>query len=145
VRNLTLRVLEIGSGGCNAALMAQITGEAGEVTTVDIDPEVTSRASGCLAEARYTRVNVVLGDAEDGVKEHAPYDRIIVTAGVAGTARRMTGMPRLAGRAAVSLPRIGVVIVTMGTRRRSWTPCWSRSRGRAYGRPMSWSSPMQHR
>ncbi|HVB46235.1 MAG TPA: methyltransferase, FxLD system [Streptosporangiaceae bacterium] len=76
-----MRVLEIGSGGYNAALMAEITGEAGEVTTVDIDPDVTSRASGCLTEAGYARVNVVLGDAEDGVKEHAPYDRIIVTAG----------------------------------------------------------------
>ena len=62
-----MRVLEIGSGGCNAALMAEIVGEAGEVTTVDIDPDVTGRASGCLSEAGYARVNVVLGDAEDGV------------------------------------------------------------------------------
>ena len=76
-----MRVLEIGCGGYNAALMAEITGKDGEITTVDIDPDVTSRASRCLAEAGYARVRVVLGDAEDGVKEHAPYDRIIVTAG----------------------------------------------------------------
>lgn len=29
----------------------------------------------------YSRVNVVLADAENGVPEHAPYDRIIVTVG----------------------------------------------------------------
>lgn len=76
-----MRVLEIGSGGYNAALMAELTGAAGEVTTVDIDPHVTGRASRFLAEAGYGRVNVVLGDAEHGVSEHAPYDRIVVTAG----------------------------------------------------------------
>lgn len=46
------RVLEIlGSGGYNAALMAELVGPTGEVTTVDIDPHVTARArrflSGC--------------------------------------------------------------------------------------------------
>jgi protein-L-isoaspartate(D-aspartate) O-methyltransferase len=76
-----MRALEIGSGGYNAALMAELAGEAGEVTTVDIDPDVAGRARRCLAEAGYARVNVVLGDAEDGVEEYAPYDRIIVTAG----------------------------------------------------------------
>jgi protein-L-isoaspartate(D-aspartate) O-methyltransferase len=78
---LGMRALEVGSGGFNAALMAELAGQAGEVTTVDIDPEVTGRAARCLADAGYARVNVVLADAEDGVKEHAPYDRIIVTAG----------------------------------------------------------------
>jgi protein-L-isoaspartate(D-aspartate) O-methyltransferase len=77
-----MRCLEIGSGGYNAALMTELVGAAGEVTTVDIDPDVTGRASRCLAAAGYGQVNVVLADAEDGVKEHAPYDRIIVTVGV---------------------------------------------------------------
>jgi protein-L-isoaspartate(D-aspartate) O-methyltransferase len=76
-----MRCLEIGSGGYNAALMAELAGESGQVTTVDIDPEVTSRAAGCLAEAGYHRVSVVLADAEHGAQEHAPFDRIIVTAG----------------------------------------------------------------
>lgn len=76
-----MRVLEIGSGGYNAALMAELVGEHGQVTTVDIDPEVIDRVRDCLIEAGYSRVNVVLADAEGGVPEHAPYDRIIVTAG----------------------------------------------------------------
>ncbi|MEU6997313.1 methyltransferase, FxLD system [Nonomuraea sp. NPDC046570] len=74
-----MRALEIGSGGYNAALMAELVGEEGEVTSVDIDPEVIDRARRCLAEAGYARVRAVLADAEDGVPEHAPYDRVIVT------------------------------------------------------------------
>jgi protein-L-isoaspartate(D-aspartate) O-methyltransferase len=76
-----MRCLEVGSGGYNAALMAELVGEAGEVTTVDIDPDVTERAQRCLAESGYHQVRVVLADAEAGVVDHAPYDRIIVTAG----------------------------------------------------------------
>jgi protein-L-isoaspartate(D-aspartate) O-methyltransferase len=77
-----MRCLEVGSGGYNAALMAELVGPTGEVTTVDIDPDVADRARRFLDGAGYRRVNVVLADAEDGVTEHAPYDRIVVTVGV---------------------------------------------------------------
>ncbi|WP_433498546.1 methyltransferase, FxLD system [Sphaerimonospora sp. CA-214678] len=76
-----MHVLEIGSGGYNAALIAEIVGDSGEVTSVDIDPDIVARARDCLSAAGYDRVKVVLADAEDGVPEGAPYDRIIVTAG----------------------------------------------------------------
>lgn len=76
-----MKCLEIGSGGYNAALMAEVVGSHGSVTTVDIDSEVTERARRLLDEAGYSRVNVVLGDAENGVAEHGPYDRIVVTVG----------------------------------------------------------------
>ncbi|MFW6639918.1 methyltransferase, FxLD system [Nocardiopsis algeriensis] len=75
------RVLEIGSGGYNAALISEIVGDAGEVTTVDIDAEVTDRARSFLAGTGYPRVRVVCADADDGVPQYGPYDRIIVTAG----------------------------------------------------------------
>src|SRR5262249_49145045 len=94
-----MRCLEIGSGGYNAALMAELAGPTGEVTTVDIDPDVTERARRCLASAGYERVNVVLADAEHGVADHAPYDRIIVTVGVwdvpPAWARQLTGQGRI--------------------------------------------------
>ncbi|BEL10784.1 hypothetical protein Q0Z83_089750 [Actinoplanes sichuanensis] len=76
-----MSVLEIGSGGYNAALIAEIVGPGGHVTTVDIDPGVVQRAKQCLARAGYERVSVVQADAEHGVDEHAPYDRIMVTVG----------------------------------------------------------------
>ncbi|WP_436499603.1 methyltransferase, FxLD system [Actinokineospora sp. HUAS TT18] len=76
-----MRVLEIGSGGYNAALIAELVGESGQVTSVDIDPAVVERARRCLDATGYDRVEVVLGDAEYGVAGRAPFDRIIVTAG----------------------------------------------------------------
>src|ERR1700761_1525146 len=53
------RVLEIGSGGYNAALLRELVGPSGSVTTVDIDPDVTGRARACLAAAGYEGVTVV--------------------------------------------------------------------------------------
>jgi len=75
-----MRVLEVGSGGYNAALIAELVGACGEVTTVDIDSDVVDRARQCLAAAGYRQVNIVLADAEGGVPDHAPCDRVIVTA-----------------------------------------------------------------
>ncbi|WP_201847331.1 methyltransferase, FxLD system [Myceligenerans indicum] len=74
-----MRVLEIGSGGVNAAYLAELVGPSGEVVTVDIDPEVTDRARQFLDAASYKGVTVVTGDAEHGVPDHAAYDRIVVT------------------------------------------------------------------
>lgn len=75
-----MRVLEIGSGGVNAAYLAEIVGPEGLVVTVDIDHDVTARAEKFLAETGYDqRVRVVTADGEYGVADHAPYDRVLVT------------------------------------------------------------------
>jgi protein-L-isoaspartate(D-aspartate) O-methyltransferase len=74
-----MNVLEIGSGGFNAALLAELVGADGRVTSVDIDPDIVTRARIALKTAGYEQVNVVCADAEYGVREHGPYDRIIVT------------------------------------------------------------------
>lgn len=76
-----MRVLEVGSGGCNAAMIAELVGESGSVVSLDIDPDIVESARGYLDAAGYERVAVVLGDAEYGYESGALYDRIIVTAG----------------------------------------------------------------
>lgn len=76
------RVLEIGSGGYNAALMAELVGPAGHVTTLEIDPAVSERAARFLTEAGYYRVRVVTADAEHlpaGVVPDGGFDAIVVT------------------------------------------------------------------
>ncbi|MBB5494820.1 methyltransferase, FxLD system [Nocardiopsis metallicus] len=75
------RVLEIGSGGYNAALLAELVGPEGEVTTMDIDAEVVDRARQCLDRAGYGRVRTVCGDGVFGAPDFGPYDRLIVTVG----------------------------------------------------------------
>lgn len=77
-----MRALEIGSGGYNAALMAEVVGPEGEVVSLDIDPEVTERAERLLSEAGYNRVKVLTGDGTYGAAELAGeggFDTIIVT------------------------------------------------------------------
>jgi protein-L-isoaspartate(D-aspartate) O-methyltransferase len=72
------RVLEIGAGtGYNAALLEQVVGPGGRVTTIDIDPETATRARRAL---KGTGVKVVTGDGREGYAARAPYDRIILTA-----------------------------------------------------------------
>ncbi|MFG3153933.1 methyltransferase, FxLD system [Streptomyces sp. NPDC048219] len=76
------RILEIGSGGYNAALITELVGPTGHVTTLDIDPAVTERAACFLAEAGYDAVDVVTADAEhlpDEVVPEGGFDAIIVT------------------------------------------------------------------
>jgi protein-L-isoaspartate(D-aspartate) O-methyltransferase len=78
------RVLEIGAGtGYNAAIIAEIVGDAGSVTTIDIDPTITNDARVHLTEAGYARVDVVTGDGWQAWLPSAPYDRIVVTASAA--------------------------------------------------------------
>jgi protein-L-isoaspartate(D-aspartate) O-methyltransferase len=75
-----MRVLEIGSGGYNAALIAELVGPHGQVTSIDIDTEIVDRARTGLARTGYAdRVDLAVGDAEYGHPDGAPYDRIIVT------------------------------------------------------------------
>lgn len=78
-----MSVLEIGSGGYNAALLAEVVGPGGRVVSVDIDQEVTDRARALLDATGYgSRVTVVQADAENPLPELGePVDAILVTVG----------------------------------------------------------------
>lgn len=77
-----MRVLEVGSGGYNAALLAEVVGDRGRVVSVDIDPDIVGRAAGLLEQTGYGgRVRVLHADAEHGVPGEGLFDRILVTVG----------------------------------------------------------------
>ena len=77
-----MRVLEIGAGtGYNAALLAELVGPSGEVTTVDIGEEIAAEARERLARAGYPRATVIVADGAAGWPPNAPYDRIELTVG----------------------------------------------------------------
>jgi protein-L-isoaspartate(D-aspartate) O-methyltransferase len=81
------RVLEIGAGtGYNAALISHIVGPSGQVTSVDIDPELVATAREHLAAAGFREVTVACADGAGGYPPGAPYDRIIATVGVSDLA-----------------------------------------------------------
>jgi protein-L-isoaspartate(D-aspartate) O-methyltransferase len=71
------RVLEIGTGsGYQAAVLAEL---CDSVYTIEIIPQLGKSAAGVLRDLGYTGVRVRIGDGYEGWKEHAPFDRIIVT------------------------------------------------------------------
>lgn len=103
-----MRVLEIGSGGLNAAYLAELVGEHGEVVTVDIDPVVTERAHRLLDEHGYGRVRVVTADAAEPIPELGEVDVVMVTAGAWDIAPVWTAQLKPGGRLVVPLRMRGL-------------------------------------
>jgi protein-L-isoaspartate(D-aspartate) O-methyltransferase len=105
------RVLEIGAGtGYNAALISHIVGPSGQVTSVDIDPELVATAGEHLARAGFSEVRVVCADGAGGDPEHAPYDRIIATVGVSDLAPAWLAQAVPQGRIVVPLDVRGIQV-----------------------------------
>jgi len=72
------RVLEVGTGsGYQAAVLARL---AREVVTIERYRTLAETARKRIARLGIGNVAVIAGDGLAGVPEHAPYDRIIVTA-----------------------------------------------------------------
>ncbi|BAG20678.1 MULTISPECIES: methyltransferase, FxLD system [Streptomyces] len=103
-----MRVLEIGSGGLNAAYLAELVGEHGEVVTVDIDPVVTERAHRLLNEHGYDRVRVLTADAAEPIPELGEVDVVMVTAGAWDIAPAWTAQLKQGGRLVVPLRMRGL-------------------------------------
>ncbi|MFH8884445.1 methyltransferase, FxLD system [Streptomyces californicus] len=77
-----MHVLEVGSGGYNAELLAHLVGDRGRVVSVDLDPFVVRRAERLCAEAGSGRVTAVLGDGSLGAPGQVPpggFDAVIIT------------------------------------------------------------------
>jgi protein-L-isoaspartate(D-aspartate) O-methyltransferase len=75
------RFLEVGVGsGYGTALAREVVGSEGLVVAVEIDAATLAFARENLQRAGYTDVVLVRGDGGLGYPEHAPYDRICVTA-----------------------------------------------------------------
>jgi protein-L-isoaspartate(D-aspartate) O-methyltransferase len=72
------RVLEIGTGsGYQAAVLAEL---AGRVYSIELVLELARTAAEKLWRLGYRNVAVRHGDGYQGWPEHAPYDRIVLTA-----------------------------------------------------------------
>ena len=76
------RVLDVGSGsGWTTALLAHLVGPTGEVIGVELEPELVTFGTANLAATHQPWARIqqtapgVLGDPD-----HAPYDRILVSA-----------------------------------------------------------------
>jgi protein-L-isoaspartate(D-aspartate) O-methyltransferase len=72
------RVLEVGTGlGYQAAVLAEL---GARLWTVEVVEEFASEAGMRLSKLGYEGISLRVGDGSRGWPEHAPFDRILVTA-----------------------------------------------------------------
>ncbi|MBT2326649.1 protein-L-isoaspartate(D-aspartate) O-methyltransferase [Variovorax paradoxus] len=71
-------VLEIGTGlGYQSAILAEL---AQQVYTIELIEELAKQARARLARLGYANVKIKIGNGSHGWPEHAPFDKVIVTA-----------------------------------------------------------------
>jgi protein-L-isoaspartate(D-aspartate) O-methyltransferase len=97
-------VLEIGTGsGYQAAILAET---AARVCTVEVIPELSAGARALLEERLgYRNILFKVGRGQEGWSEHAPFDRILLTAAPAEFPR---GLFDQLGEGGIALAPIGV-------------------------------------
>ena len=102
------RVLEVGAGtGYHAATIAEAVGLEGRVYAIERVEALVRLARKNLSAAEYSgRVMIVQGDGSLGCPDHAPYDRILVTA--AG--------PRIPPPLSEELVEGGILLIPIGAR-----------------------------
>jgi protein-L-isoaspartate(D-aspartate) O-methyltransferase len=94
------RVLEVGTGlGYQAALMAELGAELWSVEIV----EEFAAAAGLRFDALGIAVSLRVGDGSRGWAEHAPFDRILVTAAAAEPPQALLDQLAEGGRMVVPL------------------------------------------
>ncbi len=75
------KILEVGTGsGWQAGLIGKMVGKKGTVYTIERIEVLADFAKDNLEKVKLKNVKVFVGDGSSGLKEFAPYDRIIVTA-----------------------------------------------------------------
>lgn len=93
------RVLEIGTGsGYQAAVLGKL---AARVYSIEIVPPLAERARETLARLGYRNVEVRTGNGYLGWPEHAPYDRIMVTAAPEEVPAALVEQLEVGGRMAI--------------------------------------------
>ncbi|WSW02267.1 hypothetical protein OG509_35885 [Streptomyces sp. NBC_01006] len=119
------RVLEIGGGGYNACLIAELVGPTGSVVCMETDPYVHARTERFLAETGYAeRVRPVLGDGVHGTPWHllpeAGFDAILVTVAAKDVPWAWRAQPAEGGHLVLPL-RIGGFTRAVGLRHQGGT------------------------
>jgi len=75
------KILEIGTGsGWQASILSYLVGEKGHVYTIEILEDLAEFARSNLNKVGVKNVEVFVGDGSLGMKDKAPFDKIIVTA-----------------------------------------------------------------
>lgn len=90
------KILEIGTGsGYQTALLAAFSNT---IYTIERIAALHEQAKGRLEKAGFTNIHFKLDDGSTGWEEHAPYDRIMVTAAAAQVPRELIDQLAIGGK-----------------------------------------------
>ena len=107
------RVLEVGTGlGYQAAVMAELGAAVWSVEIVEEFAEGARLRLGSLGHG----VEIRVGDGSRGWAEHAPFDRILVTAGAPAVPEALKGQLAEGGRLVIPVGPAGFQHLTVVTR-----------------------------
>ena len=107
----TESVLEVGTGlGYQAAVLAEL---AQRVWTVEVVEEFVSHAEARLRQLGYGNVSVRVGDGSKGWLEHAPFDKIIVTAAAERVPQALVDQLKPGGSLAMPVGREEAQVLTL--------------------------------
>jgi protein-L-isoaspartate(D-aspartate) O-methyltransferase len=110
------RVLEIGTGsGFSGALLANLCGPHGRVTSVDISDELIRRAAAIHAERGVTGIDYHITDGLAGYPAAAPYDRAVAWCAPPRLPQTWIDQVRDGGRIVACLPITALPSITLIT------------------------------
>ncbi len=93
-----MRILDVGSGsGWTTALLAHIVGPEGRVYGVERVPELVSLGRANLARYAFPQVDIRQAGKAFGLPEEAPFDRILVSAGIGRLPESLVRQLRVGG------------------------------------------------
>ncbi|MFH0949098.1 MAG: protein-L-isoaspartate(D-aspartate) O-methyltransferase [Candidatus Aenigmatarchaeota archaeon] len=93
------KILEVGAGsGYQAAILAEIIGQKGQIITTEIIKSLAEFASENIKKCGYENVVVINEDGSVGYKKYMPYDRIIVTASAPAVPQQLVNQLKDNGR-----------------------------------------------
>jgi protein-L-isoaspartate(D-aspartate) O-methyltransferase len=96
-------ILDVGSGsGWTTALLAEIVGTDGRVYGVEIIPGMQAYGNANLAKYNYPHATIELAGKAYGLPDHAPYDKILVSAAGPTVPHELVG--QLAGESIMVIP-----------------------------------------
>jgi protein-L-isoaspartate(D-aspartate) O-methyltransferase len=89
-------VLEVGTGlGYQAAILAEL---GGRVWTIEIVEELATEAEERFLRLGYTNIGIRVGDGGQGWPEHAPFDKILLSAAAKSCPPALVAQLRPGGR-----------------------------------------------
>jgi len=78
-------ILDVGCGsGWQLALLAEIVGDSGRVTGIEIINDLAIKARNNIAKYNFNNIQIVTGDGNNGFSINAPFDKIVCACATKG-------------------------------------------------------------